>query len=171
MIIVASFRMLLWMMFVTGIVYPLAVTFISYAVMEEKASGSMVSDLGSALIAQSFTSDRFFWPRPSAIGYNPLPSGASNLSVTSSLLKKQVDERKAKFASANVPAELLFASGSGLDPHISPQCAYFQIDRVANARHMEREIIRKLVDVHIERPFIGKPCVNVLLLNLALEEL
>lgn len=171
MSIVTSIRMLLWMMFVTGIVYPLVVTLISFATMKNTASGSMVSTVGSKLIAQEFTSDRFFWPRPSAVNYNPLSSGGSNLSVTSAELKKLVALRRAKFVTAHVPQELLFASASGLDPHISPECAYFQIDRVAHARGIDKKIIQNLVESHIERPFFGKPCVNVLVLNLALEEM
>ena len=171
MSIVTSIRMLLWMMFVTGIVYPLVVTLTSFATMKNTASGSMVSTVGSKLIAQEFTSDRFFWPRPSAVNYNPLSSGGSNLSVTSAELKKLVALRRAKFVTAHVPQELLFASASGLDPHISPECAYFQIDRVAHARGIDKKIIQNLVESHIERPFFGKPCVNVLVLNLALEEM
>lgn len=138
--------------------------------------------IGSSLIGQNMNNDpRYFWSRPSAVGYNPLPSGGSNLSSTSAILKEAVGQRITDFLAANqldkstdVPAEIVFASGSGLDPHISPEAARLQIDRVAEARSLPREKVADLVEDFVESPqlgFLGQPRVNVLLLNLALDEL
>ena len=133
-------RMFMWMLFLTGIAYPLCVTLISYVAMRHKAQGSLLTFegrvIGSSLIAQKFESSQYFWPRPSAIDYQPLPSGGSNLGPTSRELKKEVEMRRSRYTSKQVPSELLFASASGIDPHISPEAAYFQSSRVANARHI-----------------------------------
>lgn len=172
-------KMFLLMWVVTGILYPAVVTIIAQTTMKHKAEGSLISTtdakltnsklIGSKLIAQKFSSDRYFWPRPSSGDYNPLASGGSNLGPISPALVKAVAERKAKYASSDVPAELLYASGSGLDPHISPNTAFFQIERVAKARNMPQEALKMLVTKHIERQFLGRPCVNVLKLNIALD--
>ena len=127
-------------------------------------------------------SDAYFWPRPSAQNFNPLPSGASNLGPTSADLKKQVAERQARLSAgfgktafdpaSGVPAELLFASGSGLDPHISPEAAFAQANRVATSRTLAVDKIRDLVKAQItgrEFKILGEPVVNVLELNLALD--
>jgi potassium-transporting ATPase KdpC subunit len=163
--------MFLLMVCLTGIVYPLAVWIVAQTFMKDKADGSFIGSKGSKLIAQKFTSERYFWPRPSSCDYNPLPSGASNLGPISPALKKQVDERRAMYHTADVPADLLFATGSGLDPHISPHGAYFQIDRISLARGIKKEALTALVKAHIEWSLFGRPCVNVLILNLALDEL
>lgn len=181
-------RVLLWMMLLTGIVYPLIVTGIAQILFKTKADGDLISakgkQIGAALIAQKFTEEKYFWPRPSAIDYNPLPSGGSNLGATSAALKKAVDERAAFLMKAHgiedptkIPSELLFASGSGLDPHISPSAAFFQINRILKARNLEekigRESITKLINNLTEKRclgFIGELRVNVLKLNLALDE-
>jgi potassium-transporting ATPase KdpC subunit len=172
----------------TGVAYPLAITAAAQSAFPRQANGSLVTRdghlLGSALIAQSTDDDRYFWPRPSAIDYNPLPSGGSNLGPTSAALKTAVDSRAAKIRAANhlaadasIPQDLLFASGSGLDPHISPDAAQLQIDRVAQARQFtdaQRTLLAGLVERSIELPqlgLLGQPRVNVLLLNLALDEL
>lgn len=165
-----SVKMFLWMLLVTGIFYPLFITGIGQWLMPEKANGSLLGKKGSRLIAQKFTSERYFWPRPSSIDYNPLPSGGSNLGPISPVLKKVVEERRALYSNKEVPSELLFASASGLDPHISPETASFQIERVAKARGKKKEEIQVLVEQRIERPFWGPPCINVLLLNVALDE-
>jgi len=169
----------------TGIVYPLAITGISHRAFPHKAQGSLVNvngqEVGSVLIGQKFTGPGYFWPRPSAVDYNPLPSGGSNLGPISATLKSQVDQRRDALASAlgksaaDIPPDLLFASGSGLDPHISPPAAFFQINRVAQARNLDsadRKKLRSLVTSRIEKPdwyFLGQPRVNVLLLNIAVD--
>lgn len=183
-----NFKMFLWLTLLTGIAYPLFITGIAQLIMERQAEGSCIfvngKIIGSKLISQKFESDKYFWPRPSAVDYNPLPSGGSNLGPTSALLKKTVEERKEKIAKAHhveasqVPSELLFASGSGLDPHISPEIVYFQIERVIKARGLDSDSGKKALDDLIKRMtipralgFLGEPCVNVLLLNKALDEL
>lgn len=179
---IPSIRMLLFMTVLTGVVYPFLVTILSHALFEKQANGSLVRAneiiQGSKLVAQEFKSPQYFWPRPSIANYSPLPSSASNLSQTSADLKRIVDERANKLRENNPqagepPQDLLFASGSGLDPHISPAAARFQIARVAAARSMDKEEITKLVDrVTEDRQlgFLGEPRVNVFVLNLALDE-
>ncbi len=182
-----NLRMFLWMTVLTGILYPLFVTSIAKLAMKQRADGEFVIShgtiIGAKLIAQKFESEHYFWPRPSAVDYNPLPSGGSNLGPTSSLLKKQVQERKDKILKTSgmkensIPSEFLFASGSGLDPDITPSGAYFQIKRILNARKLDpsfEQKIRTLIDhLAIKRRlgFLGEPCVNVLILNIALDEL
>ena len=141
------------------------------------ASGSVISRdgqaVGSALLAQKFESDLYFWPRPSAGDYATVPSGASNLGPTSEALKKAIAERRAKFG-ADAPEGMLSASGSGLDPHISPEAAMQQINRVAKARNLNPERVGALVKAAIEAPqwgVFGEPRVNVLALNLRLDSL
>lgn len=182
-----ALKMFLWMTLLTGILYPMLITEIAQLTMKQKADGDFIlrdgKRVGSALIAQKFQSDKYFWPRPSAVDYNPLPSGGSNLGPTSKKLKQLVQERKEIVLKAHhlppeaaVPSELLFASGSGLDPHISPATAIFQLDRVLKARNADAELKKTLEDLIVkntEKPFlgfIGEPCVNVLKLNLALDE-
>ncbi len=183
-----NLKMFLWLSVLTGILYPCLITGIAYLTMPAKAGGSLVIShgkiVGSELIAQKIVGEGYFWPRPSAIDYKPLPSGGSNLGPTSAALKKAVDERKAALiqthhlqANAAIPSDLLFASASGLDPHISLPAAYFQISRVLQARGIEPEAGRAAVKKMIENAasgrslgFIGERYVNVLLLNLALDE-
>ncbi len=170
---------------VTGVIYPLAVTGVAQMAFPAQANGSLVGDagnpIGSALIGQANDDPRYFWPRPSATSYNPLPSGGSNLAPGSNVLAEAVAQRAADFrvenglaADAAVPVEMLFASGSGLDPHISPDAARWQVARVATARELDEAAVAALVEAHIEGPqlgFFGQPRVNVLLLNLGLDEL
>ncbi len=163
---------------ITGVIYPLLVTGIAQLMLPKLANGSLLykeeRTVGSILIAQNVTDERYFWPRPSAIDYNPLkPSGGSNLGPTSQKLKDIVAQRKQKLGD-QAPAELLYASGSGLDPHISVETAYFQIPRIAKARAIPEDRVKALIDAHIEGKqfgFIGAHYVNVLILNHALEEL
>lgn len=177
-------RMFLWMTFLTGIIYPLLITAFAQLTMKQKADGNFLSSngkiVGAALIAQKFESNKYFWPRPSSNDYNPLSSGGSNLGPTSVALKKAIEERQEKMIKAyhvdkdKIPAELLFASGSGLDPHISPSTAYFQIERIAKSRGLESNDIKNLIDHMIMNSsfgFLGEACVNVLMLNKALDEL
>lgn len=179
-----NIRMFLWMTFLTGIIYPLFITAIAQLTMKQKADGDFLSSkgkmVGATLIAQKFESDKYFWARPSSIDYNPLPSGGSNFGPISAALKKAVEERQEKILKIHrvdkdkIPAELLFSSGSGLDPHISASTAYFQIERVAKSRGIDSKDIKSLVDnITIKRGwgFLGESCINVLLLNKALDEL
>jgi potassium-transporting ATPase KdpC subunit len=125
------------------------------------------------LLVQKFESPRYFWPRPSSADYATVPSGASNKGPTSADLKKSIDERRAKFGN-DAPVDLLTASGSGLDPHISPAAARLQVARVAAARNMSIQKVTTLVDQTIEEPqlgFLGEPRLNVLQLNRALDQL
>ena len=174
---------LLWTV-VAGIIYPLAITVFAQLAFPRQANGSLVMRdgkiVGSALIAQQFQGDKYFWPRPSAGGYATMPSGASNLGPTSPQLQKNVDANLAALRKAHhlppdapVPADLVFASASGVDPHISPEAAQFQISRVAAARGMSADQVAALVGKFVEPPqwgFLGEPRVNVLLLNLALDQ-
>lgn len=175
--------MVLWLTILTGVLYPLLITGIAQALFPFQANGSLLDvkgDLvGSALVGQANSDPRYFWPRPSATNYNPLPSGATNLGPTSAALAAAVAERAAAIrqahnlpAHAPIPADLLFASGSGLDPHISPAAARLQIQRVAAARNLDPTQVATLVDRFTEGPqlgLLGEPRVNVLLLNLALD--
>jgi potassium-transporting ATPase KdpC subunit len=173
---------------ITGILYPLAITGAARIAFPAKAAGSLVSrngeGIGSRLIGQAFGSDIYFHGRPSAIAYNTLPSGGSNLGLTSrvldSLYTLRVDEftRVNKLNSPiNIPAEMLFASGSGLDPDISPAAALLQVNRICNARHFLPEKKTKVIElVHrmTEQPVLGvlgEPRVNVLSLNLELDKI
>jgi K+-transporting ATPase ATPase C chain len=170
---------------ITGIIYPLVVTGIAQLVFPAQAHGSLLMDgkqvIGSALLGQANSDPRYFWPRPSATDYGTLPSGGSNLAPTSAELAAAVVQRAADFraahnlpADAAVPVEMLFASGSGLDPHISPDAARLQAGRVAAARGLEESQVAALVEANVKGPqlgFLGQPRVNVLLLNLALDEL
>jgi K+-transporting ATPase ATPase C chain len=171
-----SLRAFIVFTLLVGVAYPLAITGIAQLLFHEKANGSLVvrdgNIVGSALLAQKNEDARLFWPRPSAADYATVPSGASNFGPTSAALKKQIAERAAKLGT-NAPADLLFASGSGLDPHISPEAARFQVGRVAAARSLPAERVRQLVEKFTEPAtlgFMGQARVNVLLLNLALDE-
>ena len=171
--------------FITGVIYPLTVTALAQVFFSMQAGGSLLANeggpVGSSLIGQANGDPRYFWPRPSATGYNALPSGGSNLGPTSATLAEQAGIRAANFRAANgltadtpVPVEMLFASASGLDPHISPAAARLQAGRVAAARGLDRVHVAALVEQHVEGPqlgFLGQPRVNVLLLNLALDDL
>jgi K+-transporting ATPase ATPase C chain len=174
---------------VCGLAYPLLVTGIGQAAFRKTANGSLVTRdakvVGSSLIGQSFGSDpKWFWGRPSAAGkdgYDPTASGASNLGPTSKALAEDVKERLDAIlkadpgtTAAQVPAELVTASASGLDPDISPAAAEFQVNRVARARGLDPSIVRALVKAHTEGRMLGvlgEPRVNVLELNLALDNL
>lgn len=172
-----SLRIYLVITLLTGLVYPLAMTGVAQLLFPRQANGSRIIQqgtlIGSDLLAQKFESPKYFWPRPSAADYATIPSGASNKGPTSADLKKAIDERREKFGN-DAPVDLLTASGSGLDPHISPEGARLQIPRVAAARNMSIQKVSELVDQTIELPqlgFLGEPRVNVLRLNRALDEL
>lgn len=170
-----------------GVAYPLLLFGIGQVAFGDRADGSLVRRhgrvVGSSLIGQAFDAPQYFWGRPSAAGdgYDAGASGASNLGPTSRALAGTVQERIGLLLRANlgktaadVPAELVTASGSGLDPHISPAAAEFQVERVAAARRLDPERVRELVRHHTQGRdlgFLGEPRVNVLQLNLALDTL
>ena len=173
---------------VVGGAYPLLMWGLGTLFFPHQSGGSLVvrdgATLGSSLIGQDFESDRYFHGRPSAIGYDSSNSGASNQGWTSAALKQVYEQRLADWKKANPgapaavapPMDMLFASASGLDPHISPAAAEGQVARVAAARHLGAGQSRALLDlvrVHEEPPqlgFLGEPRVNVLLLNLAVDQ-
>jgi potassium-transporting ATPase KdpC subunit len=176
-IILQSLRIYIVLTLLTGIVYPLAMTGVAQLLFPRQANGSRVIEqdklVGSDLIAQKFEAPKYFWPRPSAADYATVPSGASNKGPTAADLKKSIDERREKFG-PNAPIDLLTASGSGVDPHISPEAAQSQIPRIAKARNLPAEKISTLVDEAIEPPqfgFLGEARLNVLRFNLALDQL
>lgn len=181
-------RVFIALTILTGFLYTFAITAFARIIFPRAAGGSLVAAdghvRGSMLIAQEFSNAGYFRPRPSAISYNPLPSGGSNLSVISHDLKKAMDDRRQAFQTANgltsdvsVPQDMLFSSASGLDPHISPEAARLQIHRVAGERHMsplQMDALAALVERSIEKPqlgFLGMARVNVLRLNLMVKSL
>lgn len=180
-----ALRLYIWLAFITGSAYPLFVTVVANLVMPYQAKGSFIQEnnrlIGSKLIGQEFKSKRYFWGRPSAHSYDPMQSGGSNYGPTSHKLKKLVDERQKLLMSAHeiqdpglIPGELLYASGSGLDPHISPATARFQAERVARSRGLRNEDVEKIIVEKTEKRglgFLGEEVVNVLLLNQALDQL
>jgi K+-transporting ATPase ATPase C chain len=188
--------LLLLMTALTGLAYPLAITGMAQVAFPLQAQGSLVERdgkvVGSALIGQAFASDRYFHTRPSAtVGpdpadatktvsqpYNAANSAGSNYGPTSKALiarmAEDVEKRKAENAGASVPTDLVTASGSGLDPDISPDSAAFQVPRVARARNIQESVLRRLVASHTQARtlgFLGEARVNVLALNLALDAL
>jgi K+-transporting ATPase ATPase C chain len=178
----------------TGLIYPLVVTGVAGVIFPHQAKGSLIEKdgkvIGSELMGQAFTSDRYFHGRPSAtlgpdpadpskttsVPYNAANSMGSNLGPTNKTLidrvKTDVDKLKAENPSVTVPIDLVTTSGSGLDPHLTPDGAYFQVPRIAKARNMPENDIRQLVAAHVEGRtlgILGEPRVNVLALNLALD--
>lgn len=183
---VVALRATIVTLVLTGILYPFLMTGLAQVLSPWRANGSLVTDekgqvVGSELIAQGFANPAYFQPRPSAAGekgYDATASSGSNLGPTSKKLRDRITEDFKRLKKQNpdaagpVPAEILTASGSGLDPDLSPQVALWQVPRVANARGIAADRIRAVVEAHIEgRTFgiLGEPRVNVLLLNLALD--
>jgi K+-transporting ATPase ATPase C chain len=184
-----ALRLFLVITLLTGVVYPLAVTGIGQVLFPYQANGSVVKNSqqeprGSELLAQKFDSVIYFQSRPSACDYGTVASGASNKGPTSEALQKAVQERRTAFRASNslaptqgVPSEMVFASGSGLDPHISPEAVRMQIARVAKARGFDEkraQALKNLVEHSIESPqfgVFGNERVNVMKLNIALDAL
>ena len=167
-----------------GLGYPLVVTAIAGVVFPHKAAGSLILKdgqvIGSELIAQSFTSDKYFHPRPSAAGngYDATASGGSNLAQSNKALVTRIQGSIDQLSKENpghpVPIDLVTTSGSGLDPDITPDAAFFQLPRVAKARGIDEDRVRQLIEQHItsrQLGVLGEPRVNVLELNLAMDEL
>lgn len=167
-----------------GVLYCAVNVSIAQIIFPEQANGSLIEHqgkmVGSALVAQSFTGSQYFHPRPSVVDYNPQSVGGSNLAVSNPDLQQQIAERRAKFAQENginpkdVPNEMLTASGSGIDPDISPESALLQLKRVAQQRQLTEQQVENVVKQHIQPKqygLFGQERVNVLQLNLALDQL
>jgi len=188
-LITQSIRQTILWSVLAGVLYPLIMTLFAQTAFRNQANGSLVEKdgkvIGSALLAQQFQGSNYFWPRPSACGYGTGPSGiaassGSNLGPTSAVLHTNVMNNIAAFISGNnlptntvVPADMAFASASGLDPHISPEAARLQTARVAVSRGMSETKVKELVERFVEPPqwgFLGQARVNVLLLNVALDQ-
>ena len=182
--LIVSIRFTLVTTILLGIIYPLVVTAFAHLALRDKADGQLISRngqvIGSRIIGQSFTSDKYFHSRPSAAGngYDATSSGGSNLAASSQKLVTRIQGDVAKYQQDGngqpVPIDLVTASGSGLDPDITPAAALYQVKRVAQARNLSEDAVRNLVMAHTQpRQFgiLGEPRVNVLELNLALDQL
>ncbi|MEK7432870.1 MAG: potassium-transporting ATPase subunit KdpC [Cyanobacteriota bacterium] len=186
--ILISVRMLIVLTFLTGVLYPVFVTGVGTAIFPYQAKGSLVINnskiVGSELIGQKFQANKYFWSRPSGSDYVANPSGSSNLGPTSEDLKKAMLDRKKDFTSKNylpedtkVPEDMLFASGSGVDPHISLDSALLQVKRIAKERAFDSIKSDKLIDLvkkFEEKPqvgVLGENRVNVVMLNLEIDKI
>ena len=177
--LITSLRMLLILTLLTGVLYPALITVLGQTFWPKKAFGSLIQKgdkiIGSQLLAQKFTQAKYFTSRPSMSNYDTIPSGASNLSATSRVFADLIRKRRDAIG-ANAPAELLTTSGSGLDPHLSPESIRYQLNQVAEARGLsveQKTKLDQLVEKHTEYPtygFIGAKIVNVLNLNLDLDK-
>lgn len=181
---ITSIRFTIVTTILVGLAYPLAITGVAHFLFPRKAAGSLILHngqiIGSELLAQSFTSDKYFHPRPSAAGngYDATSSGGSNLAQSNKALVDRIQGSINMLAKENpskpVPIDLVTISGSGLDPDITPDAAYFQVPRIAKARNLSEDAVRQLVDANItprQLGVLGEPRVNVLRLNLDLDKL
>jgi potassium-transporting ATPase KdpC subunit len=177
-----AFIMLLAFTVITGVIYPLAVTSIAQVVFPHQANGSLIvvdgKAVGSELIGQQFDDPKYFWGRPSAAGYNAAASSGSNYGPMNPSLEEAVQARIDTLKAADpdnplpIPVDLVTASGSGLDPHVSVATALYQVNRVASARGWSEAEVKSLIEKYTEGRqfgFLGEPRVNVLKLNLALD--
>jgi potassium-transporting ATPase KdpC subunit len=184
--IITAARLILVMTLITGLAYPIFISVVAKAFFADKAAGSPISKngiiVGSELIGQQFAGSEYFRPRPSATNCDPRPSGGSNLGPTSAALRETITVRRAQLqkiygSEKEIPSDLLFASASGLDPHIGPEAARYQVDQIVKMRNLDlkaKTSIFNLIDKYIEDPtlgLLGEPRVNVLKLNLALDSL
>jgi potassium-transporting ATPase KdpC subunit len=186
--ILRALRLFIILTILTGMVYPATITVLAQVFLPYQANGSLVRKngtcIGSDLLAQNFHSGRYFWPRPSVSNFATVPSGASNQGPTSAALEQTIQKRAEFFRKNNglslevtLPPDVLFASASGLDPHISPQAARLQVERIVRIRKFnegQRQRLYRLVDQYIELlqfGILGEPRVNVFRLNLALDSL
>jgi potassium-transporting ATPase KdpC subunit len=186
--LIVSIKAMLLLSLLTGILYPLLITGIAMAFFPKKANGSLIMKndtlIGSGLIGQKFSSAVYFHSRPSASGYSALPSGGTNLGPTNHKLLESVLANRKTFLELNdldsitfIPSEMVFASGSGLDPHISPKAALLQADRVARSRKFsaaQRDKLIRLIENLTEPPqflMLGEERINILQLNIALDEI
>jgi K+-transporting ATPase ATPase C chain len=171
---------------ICGGIYPAVVTGLAYAIFPKQAAGSFITDkggkeIGSTLIGQPFSDPKYFWPRPSAtsdFGNNPMASGGSNAGPTNPAYLQTVSDRvkalRDSGVTGKIPADVVQASASGLDPHVTPESALLQVPRVAKARGISEDVLVKAVAQAAERRqlgFMGEPRVNVLVLNLKLDRL
>nr|WP_258554402.1 potassium-transporting ATPase subunit KdpC [Oligella urethralis] len=170
---------------ILGIVYPLAMTALSQTLMPSQANGSLYKDdqgkvIGSSLIGQNFDDPKYLWGRPSAANYDAKASSGSNLGPLNPELVQTVQAAMSKLKASDpdntaaVPLALVSASGSGLDPHISPASAKWQVNRIAKQRGIRAELVQKVIDEHTQGPqfgLFGDPVVNVLAVNMALDKL
>lgn len=182
-----SIKIFLVMTILTGVIYPLVITVIGQTIFPNQSNGSLIvmndKTVGSELIGQKFVSNQYFNSRPSATDYNPMPSGGSNLSGTSKELQLRVKRNITAFDSVNqlpanqiIPSEMIYASGSGLDPHISPQAALLQVNRICKARNLPQTATNGMTDLITrftegrQLGFLGEERVNVLKLNIELDK-
>ena len=186
--LIISLKLLFFMTILTGIVYPIFVFIIARTVFPQKSEGSFIEVngkiIGSGLIAQKFESGKYFQSRPSAVNYQPMPSGGSNLGPTSRTLRNKTDSIRQAYINFNglnknsiVPMDAIFASASGIDPHISVENAMLQISRITKERGFDlikQKQVIEIIEKNIERPqfgLLGEERINVLILNLELDKL
>ena len=186
--IITAFKLVLFMTLLTGIIYPVFIYLVAKTVFPQKSEGSFVKVndkiIGSELLGQKFESKKYFQSRPSAINYQPMPSGASNLAPTSQSLKSNVDSLRKAYILLNglpenteVPPDAVFASGSGIDPHISPANALLQATRISKERNFDetkKNQLFDLINTYTEKPqfgFLGDSRINVFNLNIELDKL
>lgn len=179
-----AIKFTLVLMLLLGLIYPFIMTAIANLIFPYQAKGSIIKvdgkAVGSELIGQKFTDSKWFMGRPSAVDYNAESSGGTNYALSNPKFKEEVERNIEEFLKKNpgvkrsdIPADIVTSSASGLDPHISPQAAYLQVERVAKANNLPEKVVKKLVDENIEGRFLGlfgEPRVNVLKLNLSLLE-
>ncbi|MFH0792882.1 MAG: potassium-transporting ATPase subunit KdpC [bacterium] len=179
--ILTCLRVVIVTMLICSGLYSLTILVVGQALMPASANGSIIHGehgeaVGSELIAQSFARPKYLWPRPSAVDYDAAATGGSNLSPAGEALRQRVEESIQRFNEANqpvIPADLVMASGSGLDPHITEQAALFQADRIAEARGLDRAVIENVIQSHAFRPgwaLTDEPLVNILQINIDLDK-